>query len=150
MLETSALHFLIATYLHSHSSIHFSTLKHVFRHPHQFHHCSPIKYILDPCLKPCAYRILRVFPGHKSCYYVHDYHDLTLDHYVSSHTSCRLNDTITMQQYSCPIKPSLLIKSQPISQCQSQCSIPHPQCVKPQHNISLTSSITPLSHYIKY
>ena len=44
-------------------------------------------------------------------------------HYVPSHNSCRLNGAVDLLQSFCPIKPSLLITSQPISQYQSRCSI---------------------------
>ena len=45
---------------------------------HGLHHCSPLKSVLAPRLKPCTYRVLRFFPKHQSCHYVHDCHTLTI------------------------------------------------------------------------
>ena len=87
MLETSVFHFRITSYLNSHCSIPLTTLHHFLHHLHRLHHCSSLKSVLTPRLKPCNYRVLQFFPGHQSCHYVHERHDLTLEPYVSSHPS---------------------------------------------------------------
>ena len=93
---------------------------------------------------------LQFFPGNQSCYSNNDCHDLTLNSYVSSYHSCHLNDTVPMQQSRCSIKPSLIINSQTLSQCQSQCSITQPQLITPHPHTSLISNIKPIYHYINH
>ena len=96
MLEASDLHFRVASYFHSRSSTYFTTLQHLFHHLHRLHHCSPLRSVLAPRIKPCAYHTLRLFFGHQSCYYVYDCRDLTLDLYVPSRNACRRDDTIKL------------------------------------------------------
>ena len=62
MLEKNVLYFRIASYLTSHSSIHFTTLNQSFHHLHRLHHCRPLKSFLNPHLKPCNYVSSSSFP----------------------------------------------------------------------------------------
>jgi len=84
MIEISILCFWIAPFFNFRSSIQFTTLPHFFHHLHRLHHCSPLKSVLTPRIKPCTYRTLQFFPGYQSCSSVDDCHALTLDPYVSS------------------------------------------------------------------
>ena len=86
MLETSILHFRIATFFNSRSSIQFTTLPHCLHYLHRFYQCIPLKSVLTPLIKPCNYRKLQFFPGYQSCRSVDECQALTLDPYVSSYS----------------------------------------------------------------
>ena len=130
-LETSALNFRIVSYLNSQSSFHFTTLNHFLHYLHRLHHCSPLKSIFTPRLKPCNYSVLRFFPGHHSCHYVHIRHNLTLKPYVSSYPSDKNN----VHHFS---KPSS--KSNPLYQSKPT------EYIKPTVHVKLTVHIKPTSH----
>ena len=87
MFETYPLYHSIASYFHSASTSHYTTLPHFFHHLLRLHHLSSHVYALAPCIKPIAYRSLRFIPGHQSCHYDTDINALHFNDYVPHATT---------------------------------------------------------------
>ena len=79
MLETNALHYRVASYLYSSSSIHSTRLPQNFHHLHQLNKYSSHTSTLVPCIKPSVYRVTCFADDRQSCYYSNDYRTVALD-----------------------------------------------------------------------
>ena len=100
MFETDPSHYRIATYFHSNSYSHFTTLQHLLYHLHRLHHRSPLSSTLAPRTKPRTYRAIDFIFGHQSCHYGTDFNDLTLDVYVYRQSSpSSVSDHINHTRY---------------------------------------------------
>ena len=80
ILETSILHYRIATYIPSDSCVLFTTLSNFHRHLHRINHSRNEIFALTLRIKPCAYCVTCFSDEHQSCQYFNHCDNLILIH----------------------------------------------------------------------
>ena len=88
ILETSILHYRIATYIPSDSCVLFTTLSNFHRHLHRINHSRNEIFALTLRIKPCAYCVTCFSDEHQSCQYFNHCDNLILYSFVSQKDLC--------------------------------------------------------------
>ena len=88
MMETSILHYHVASYIPCSSRARFTTLSYFYHHLRQLHYSRTTISTIISRINPCAYHVTYFSNEDQSCHYFNHCDELVLDSYVSQKNHC--------------------------------------------------------------